>query len=335
MKKQFDKNYEEIISLENLFAAWQEFVRGKKNKKDVLEFKAGLTDNILQLHEELANLSYVHGGYQAFNISDPKPRHIHKATVRDRVLHHAVYRQLYPFFDRTFIADSYSCRLDKGVHRAIDRLEIFSLRASKNHNKTARVLKCDIKKFFASIDHVKLVEILNDYIPDKNTQRLLKTVIESFSSGPGKGLPLGNLTSQLFCNIYMNEFDQFIKHKLRIKNYIRYADDFVFLSDNKAVLTDLIPIIGKFLETNLCLSLHPQKVFIKTIASGLDFLGWINFPHARILRKTTEKRIFRRIREKPEKSTIQSYLGLISHGDAFELGQRIINWHGLWADKSY
>jgi len=146
-------------------------------------------------------------------------------------------------------------------------------------------------------------------------------------------LPLGNLTSQLFCNIYMNEFDQFIKHKLKIKYYIRYADDFIFLSEQKSKLENIIVLISEFLEQNLYLSLHPQKVFIKTFASGLDFLGWVNFPHARVLRKKTEKRIFKRIREKPEEATLQSYLGLIGHGNTFKLKQRILNWHGLWVEK--
>src|ERR1700679_1157643 len=116
MKTQLKISYGEIISLENLFAAWQEFLPGKRGKADVQEFGRKLTDNILQLHQELANFTYTHGPYKAFNISDPKPRNIHKATVRDRVLHHAIYRQLYPFFDKTFIADSYSCQNAKGTH---------------------------------------------------------------------------------------------------------------------------------------------------------------------------------------------------------------------------
>jgi len=115
MKAQIKISYEEIIRLENLFTAWQEFLPGKKKKKDVQEFGVRLTDNILQLHEEIANFSYVHGGYKAFNISDPKPRNIHKATVRDRVLHHAIYRKLYSFFEKVFIADSYSCQIGKGT----------------------------------------------------------------------------------------------------------------------------------------------------------------------------------------------------------------------------
>ena len=330
MKTQLKISYEEIISLENLLTAWQEFLPGKKKKRDVQEFGARLTDNILQLHEELANFTYIHGPYKAFNISDPKPRNIHKATVRDRVLHHAIYRKLYPFFEKVFIADSYSCQIGKGTHRAIIRFNKFYLQASKNNRRTVWVLKCDIRKFFASIDHKILLEILAGYISDKDILWLLKRVIESFNfQTDGKGLPLGNLTSQLFCNVYMNEFDQFVKHKLKTKYYVRYADDFVFLADSKGLLLSLMPQVGEFLEERLKLSLHPDKVFIKTLASGVDFLGWINFPYHKVLRNVTKRRMFKGIRNRPKNETLQSYLGLIRHGDSFELKQEVLNWYGL------
>src|SRR3989338_3789561 len=151
---------EEIICIENLLLAWTEFVNGKRNRKDVQEFQLHLMDNILSLHQDLKSRMYVHGRYQAFNISDSKPRNIHKATVRDRLLHHAIYRMLCPFFDRTFIADSYSCRVNKGTHRAMNRFRYFFRKVSKNNTRTCFVLKCDIKKFFANIDHQILKGIL-------------------------------------------------------------------------------------------------------------------------------------------------------------------------------
>ena len=159
--------------------AWQEFLRGKRGKRDVQEFQARLMDNILLLHEELRNKMYRHGLYEAFNISDPKPRNIHKASVRDRLLHHAIYRILYPFFDRTFIVDSFSCRLKKGTHKAINRFRQFAYKASQNNTRTCWVLKCDIKKFFATIDHDVLMKILEGHIPDKDIIRLLKEVVSS------------------------------------------------------------------------------------------------------------------------------------------------------------
>src|SRR3989344_2955229 len=149
MKIQLSHNFEDIISTENLLEAWEEFVNGKRSKKDVQEFSLHLMDNILSLHQDLANHSYRHGGYKAFNISDPKPRSIHKANVRDRLIHHAIYRVLYPFFDRTFIADSFSCRLRKGTHKSLDRFRSFAYKASKNNTRTCWILKCDIRKFFA------------------------------------------------------------------------------------------------------------------------------------------------------------------------------------------
>jgi len=142
-------------------------------------------------------------------------------------------------------------------------------------------------------------------------------------------LPLGNLTSQLFCNVYMNEFDQFVKHKLKATQYVRYADDFVFISNNKDRLLALVPQVGEFLDERLKLSLHPDKVFIKTLASGVDFLGWTHFPHHRVLRKTTGRRMFKRIYNNPNNETLQSYLGLIKHGNTYGLKQKLLNWYGL------
>ncbi|MEK7565015.1 MAG: reverse transcriptase domain-containing protein, partial [Patescibacteria group bacterium] len=204
MKTQLIHKFEDIVSLDNLLLAWQEFIKGKRKRKDVQEFRFRLMDNIFSLHSDLANFVYRHGSYQAFNISDPKPRNIHKATVRDRLLHHAIYRIPYPFFDKTFIADSFSCRKDKGTHKALNRFCSFVYKVSQNNTKTCWVLKCDIKKFFASINHNVLLSILESYIPDKNIIWLLNEVVSSFETKQNIGLPLGNLTSQLLVNIYMN-----------------------------------------------------------------------------------------------------------------------------------
>ena len=276
-------------------------------------------DNIIQLYQELANHTYNHGSYQAFRINDPKPRQIHKSLVRDRLLHYAVYRQLYPFFDRIFISDSFSCRIGKGTHKALNRFRKLGYRVSKNNTRTCWILKCDIRKFFENINHDILINILNKYIPDKNIIWLLERVVFSFSSAPGRGLPLGNLTSQLFVNIYMNKFDQFIKHNLKIKFYIRYADDFVIFSHDKSWLEELLPKVADFLEERLRLKLHPDKIFIKTLASGVDFLGWVHFPEHRVLRTTTKRRMFKRIVLSNKPETINSYLGLLKHGNTHKI----------------
>jgi retron-type reverse transcriptase len=322
---QFIHTYEHIISLENLLIAWQEFLSGKKMRKDVLDFHQNLMANIIDLHKELFEKRYKHSSYHAFNISDPKPRNIHKARVRDRLLHHALYRKLMPFFDRTFIADSYSCRQGRGTHKAMQRFQTFSNKVSKNNTRTVWVLKCDIRKFFASIDQSVLTQIITQYIPDKDLLALLSEIIGSFhSTREGVGLPLGNLTSQILVNIYMNEFDQFVKHKLKTKYYIRYADDFVFISDDKEWLENLLPRVSAFLAERLKLSLHPDKVFIKTLASGVDFLGWVHFPNHRVVRMATKQRMWRRIEIKQAKEeTIQSYLGFLSYGNSYKIQQEV------------
>ena len=324
MQIQLAHNFNDIVSADNLLLAWQEFIKGKRKRKDTQEFSFQLMDNIFSLRSDLAGFTYRHGGYQAFSISDPKPRNIHKATVRDRLLHHAIYRILYPFFNKTFIADSFSCRLGKGTHKALGRFRSLAYKISRNNTRTCWVLKCDIRKFFASIDHGVLLKILTEYIPDKNILWLLNEVVSSFETKPKIGLPLGNLTSQLLVNIYMNEFDRFVKHKLKVKHYIRYADDFVVLSENEKQLSSLVDSIRAFLKERLKLDLHPDKVFIKTLASGVDFLGWVHFHDHRVLRTTTRRRVVGKIRRNSTQEIIGSYFGLMRYGNTQKLKSRIL-----------
>ncbi len=205
----------------------------------------------------------------------------------------------------------------------MNRFKSFGYKVSKNHTKTCWVLKCDIKKFFASIDHNLLQYIVAKYISDKDTLWLLGRVINSFETTAGKGLPLGNLTSQLLVNIYMNEFDQFVKHKLKVKYYIRYADDFIVTTIYRSELENLLPKIEKFLKEELKLLLHPNKVFIKTLASGVDFLGWVHFPTHRVLRTSTKRRMFKNLKNNSSRETRTSYLGLLRHGDTYKLRQKL------------
>ena len=324
--------FEDIISLENLLKAWMEFLSGKKYKKDVASFSLHLMDNLRVLHDELSTQKYKHGGYKAFKISDPKPRDIHKATVRDRIVHHAIHRILYPYFDKKFIFDSYSSRLGKGTHKAVNRFRDYFHKVSRNNTKTCWVLKCDVRKFFASINHNVLISILQKHIPDQNIFALLEEVIQSFSGTiKGIGLPLGNLTSQLFVNIYLNEFDQFVKHKLKVKCYVRFADDFVILSEDKNYLINILEIIGNYLENELKLTLHPNKVSIETFSSGVDFLGLVSFPNYRVLRTKTKRRMFSKLEKRHESykigmipgeslnQSLQSYLGILKHCNGHEL----------------
>lgn len=284
-------------------------------------------DNLLTLHLDLKNQTYHHGPYHPFKINDPKPRDIHKACVRDRLVHHALHRILYPYFDRQFIHDSYSCRLKRGTHRAMKRLQSMAWRVSRNHTRSVWILKCDIRKFFANINHAVLKGILARHIADQDILWMLHQVIDSFHSdkGLGVGLPLGNLTSQLLVNVYMNEFDQFVKCKLKIKHYVRYADDFVILHENQNHLRVIVPKLAAFLESKLHLSLHPKKLFIKTLASGVDFLGWIHFPHHRVPRTSTKRRMLKKLSQNPSNQTIASYVGLLSHGNTYRLHQKILS----------
>ena len=325
--KKYTKHYKDIITVENLLRAWKEFLSGKKNRIDVAVFQNRLMNNICDLHQELADKTYRHGAYHAFNISDPKPRNIHKATVRDRLLHHLLHAEMYPHFDRKFIHDSYSCRIGKGTHKAMDRFADFGRTVSKNDTRICWVLKCDIRKFFANIDHHILKGIIARHIEDRDLLELLDHIIGSFSTKGRSdvGLPLGNLTSQLLVNVYMNEFDHFVKRTLKVRHYIRYADDFTILHEDCDYLVKLIPQIAQFLGDRLKLSLHPDKVFVKTLGSGVDFLGWVHFPHHRVLRTATKRRIF----SNPgiyagNEAIINSYVGLLSHGNAYKLTQKII-----------
>ena len=312
----FLKKYSDIIAVENILVAWKGFLRGKRYKKDVLLFEAKLGESISSLHCDLKNRVYQHGLYLVFNISDPKPRIIHKATVRDRLLHHIIHCQLYPYFELQFIYDSYSCRDYKGVHRALNRFRSFAGKVSLSHTRTCFVLKCDIKKFFASIDQGVLMGILKRHIQDDEILFLVKKIVSSFySTKPG----IGNLTSQLLVNIYMHEFDIFVKQELQIKYYIRYADDFVILSEDRNYLSNVLGELKLFLEQKLHLYFHPDKVYIKTYASGVDFLGWVHFPHYRQIRTSTKKKVLRNTRYFPRPQKINSYRGLLLHGNTYRI----------------
>jgi len=313
------REFEYIFSFENLFKSWQEFSLGKKRKTDVAEFSLILISNLWKLHNDIMDGSYRHGGYVHFKINDPKPRDIHKASVRDRIVHHAIYRELYPYFDNKFIFSSYACRNDKGHHLALKHFASLIRAESNNGRKTVWVLKCDIKKFFASINKIILRRILYNHIENHNTRRVIHEVLESFEPG----LPLGNLTSQLFGNVYLNELDQYMTNMLRIRFYMRYADDFIVLSRDKAWLEELLPKIGDFLEEQLKLELHQDKIFIKTIYSGVDFLGWVHFPEHRVLRSKTKRKMFNNLERKFSPAALSSYLGLLSHGNAWSLAEKI------------
>lgn len=339
-----------IISSENLFSAWDEFKRGKREKIDVLRFEKDLEQNIFALRRDLADKTYKHGPYTGFYISDPKRRHIHKTTVRDRVLHHAVFKVLNSAFEPTFIPTSFSCRLGKGTHKGVLVMEKMLRKVSRNYTRPCYALKCDVKKFFDSVGHATLLALLEKKIKDADVMWLMREVVESFVSGQSnlfirRGLPIGNLTSQLFANVYMNEFDQAMKKELKIEYYARYTDDFVLISESKEYLESLIGPVKKALHEKLFLELHPGKVTIGKYRHGIDFLGYVVLPHYRLMRKRTLKRIVRKLKEKIElhrkglvtreslDQTLQSYLGVLGHANTHRRSQDLQNSYWFWINE--
>jgi retron-type reverse transcriptase len=338
--------FKDIISIENLLLAWDEFKKGKREKYDVQKFEFNLEDNLFELHEDLKSKKYQHEKYIGFYINDPKRRHIHKAEVKDRIVHHAIHRILYSIFNPTFIFASYSCRKEKGTHKAVIHLNNMLRSICQTYGKCF-ALKCDVKKFFPTIDHKTLIRIITKRIKDQSALWLIKKIIKSFESEFSatrnkKGVPIGNLTSQLLVNIYMNEMDQFIKQKLRIKHYIRYADDFIIVHHDKNYLDDLRIKIEVFLKKELKLSLHPNKVTIRKYHQGVDFLGYVILSKAIVMRTKTKQRIFRKLEQKvkeykqesiDEKTLIQSlnsYLGVLSHANSYKLTQELKNKIWEW-----
>ncbi len=338
----FIKLFNTLVQPENLFYAWEEFKRDKGRKEDVLAFEKNLESEIFKLYRELKTCTYKHSGYESFFISDPKRRHIHKAIVRDRVLHHAIMNTLYPLYDKTFIDYSFSCRVGKGTHKGVQALRQMIAKASNNNTRTVYILKCDVEKFFDSVHHEILITILKQRIKDDQLMDLLIEVIESFTSERSTlfdrvGLPIGNLTSQLFANIYMDKFDQHMKHTLKVKYYARYTDDFVIISNSREYLVSLISDISKFLNESLKLTIHPKKITIRKYTHGMDFLGYVTLPHYTRVRKRTMNRISRRLKEKMilyklgslerEKldATLFSYLGVLSHANTYKFSEKLKN----------
>ena len=334
--------YSSLVSIENLLASWHIFKLWKSKRTDVQEFAKNLEKNIFDIHNKLISWKYKHWIYEWFYIHDPKLRFIHKAKVRDRIVHQAIYASLTPIFEQSFIHHSYSCRIDKWTHKAVKAFEVMTRKVSKNYTWKCYVLKCDVKKFFDSINHTILLNILKKRIKDDRAIGLFSEVVSSFSWFSGhipewQWLPLWNLTSQIFANIYLNELDQFIKHTLKETHYIRYADDFAIISKDKDHLKSLIDKIEMFLNNNLNMRLHPYKVHVNNAYQWVDFLWCIVFPHYKIMRTNTKMRMMKKIndnysdymrwhKDKGEVNQVfQSYFWIMSHADCFRLSSSIKN----------
>lgn len=235
----------------------------------------------------MKNQTYKPKPLKTFIIRDPKTRKISKSAFRDRVVHHALCDIIEPIFEKSFIYDSYANRKGKGTLEAIKRFDYFKKKVSENNTKTCFVLKADIKHYFEEVNHKILLNIVRDKIKDEKFMELINKILKNYKAKTeGKGMPLGNLTSQFFANVYLNELDYFVKSELKAKFYIRYVDDFVILDKNKEKLWDYKTKINKFLQNKLKIELHPDKSKILCLENGVNFLGLRIFYHHKLVKKT-------------------------------------------------
>jgi len=322
--------YPQICSFENLLRAAKRAAAGKRFRPHVLGFFHDFEANLLQLQRELKTHAYAPGGYSTFFIYEPKKRMISAAPFRDRVVHHALINVIGPLFERRFIFDSYANRAGKGTHAAIRRLQQFMRQAKY-------VLKCDLRQYFPSLDHQILKREARRVIADAETLWLIDKIIDGGNPQvetnwhfPGdelftplerrRGLPIGNLTSQFFANVYLDPFDHFVKENLRCRFYIRYVDDAVFLDDSPPRLRSLLPRLQNFLD-GFRLKLYAEKCQIRPVEVGQRFLGQVVFPRHRLLDRANVRRFARRMR-KFQDGYARRNIGLP------EIRQSLMSWLG-------
>jgi len=284
--------YNNIISLENLLTAFEKARKSKTKRRYVKRFQKNLKENLAKLQNELVNQTYELHKLKTFILRDPKTRKISKSAFRDRVVHHALCNYIVPIFEKTFIYDSYANLIGKGTLKAIERFDYFKRKVSKNNTKICYVLKADIKHYFDEIDHEILVNIIKKKISDEKVIWLIQKILSI--NKKINGMPLGNLTSQFFANVYLNELDYFVKHKLKAEYYIRYVDDFVILHESKEKLEKWKLEINDFLIEKLKIQLHPSKSHVLELNKGINFLGFRIFYYHRLVRKSNLKNFERR-----------------------------------------
>jgi hypothetical protein len=309
-----------LFSFEEIYRSYLECRKNKRNTVNALAFEAALFDNLHRLREELAAGTYRPSRSICFVARQPKLREIFAADFRDRVVHHLLVRRLEPRFDVRFVHDSFACRRGKGTHAAVDRLQRFARRVTRNGTLHGRYLQLDIKGFFIAIDKEILCRILLRRVPEETLRRLSRAVISHdptenylfkgdrrlleripshkslFCTGNRTGLAIGNLTSQFFANVYLDRLDQFVKHELKVRYYVRYVDDLVLLDETGRSFPEWEERIGRFLGENLRLSLNHRRTRTGRVAGGIDFLGYIVRPHYRLARRRTVNNFKARLR---------------------------------------
>ncbi|MAG20534.1 hypothetical protein CL618_03825 [archaeon] len=294
--------FREICSIKNLEKAFERAKKGKGRKRNILEFEKNLKENLELLRIELLLKCYSPRSMKTFVIRDPKTRKISASDFRDRVIHHALFIIIEDMFDKSFICDSFANRKFKGSLKAIERFDEFKRKINRNNSRNCYVLKADIKHYFQTVDHEILLKILKRKIKDREVIWLIERIIKNYSDKK-KGMPLGNLTSQFFANVYLNELDWFVKNKLKIKYYIRYVDDFVILYNDCKFLEKYKKEIDLFLKEDLKIELHPEKSKIICLKRGVNFLGFRIFYNYRLLKKSNIKN-FRKKYERLKKEFI-------------------------------
>jgi len=284
--------FERIVGFDNLLAAERRAARGKRDRPSVARFEFHLEGELLALQEALSCGTYQPGGFFTFEVRDPKRREICAASFRDRVVHHAVCDVLEPHFERRAISDSYACRRGKGTHAAIAR-------AQQLARRYPFFLKCDVRRFFASVDHRVLRSLLARLFKEPMLLALLDRIIDHGppDAAPGKGLPIGNLTSQHFANLYLGELDHHLKDRLRVPGYLRYMDDLLLFADDKPTLHRWLAEIRAFLAARLQLGLKEEATGLAPVSEGIPFLGFRVYPELIRLNQRTRRRFRRQVRE--------------------------------------
>ncbi|HLC89234.1 MAG TPA: reverse transcriptase/maturase family protein [Candidatus Nanoarchaeia archaeon] len=284
--KTYKHLYPELCSYKNLESAFRKAKKRKSARLYVIEFEKNLKENLFQLQNELQNETYRPQPLKTFILRDPKTRKISVSVFRDRIVHHALGNVLLPIFEKSFIYDSYANRLGKGTLAALDRFDYFKCKVSRNNTKNCFVLKADIKHYFETVNHNILLDLIRRKITDIKIIWLIKKILQNYSGkDSGRGMPLGNYTSQFFANVYLHELDYFIKYQLKAGYYLRYVDDFVILNNSQELLNQYKKKIDIFLHSSLLLELHPEKSRISLLSKGISLLGFRNFYYHRLLLK--------------------------------------------------
>ena len=298
-----------VTSLDNLILAHKNALKGKRSNYYAAAFDYNLISRLIKIQTELRDYTYQPSGYRKKIIIEPKVRLIEAPAYPDRIVHHALHYYLNPFYERFFIADSYACRPRRGIHQAAKRVQQF-LRLG---GPDIYVCQIDISKYYASVNHDRLLQLLQSKIDDNSLLNLLWQIIDSTDSGTEhdslfaadsyyftkgrRGIPIGNLTSQLFANIYLHHADMYAKQQLKIRHYIRYMDDILFFHHDKAQLHQWRQDMEEFLYNELYLTINPRKVRIYPVSQGVSFVGYVIYPYHLRLRGSSVRRFKKRYRK--------------------------------------